>query len=93
MLRYETKVTADEQALLVAVQKVEYGEIFSPKITPGPIDVPVTISANAKDLLDLVRDGVTISILTVHGGEPVYAEVDQMIGSFRCRKKVKFPTV
>lgn len=93
MLRYNTKVTAEERQFLDAIHRVEYGEIYSPKLKPGALDQEASVSENARDLLNTVREGTEISILTIHAGEPVYAEVDQVIGGFRCRKKVKFPTV
>ena len=91
MVHYNARVSASELSLIQTIRSVKYGEIFSPKVAPGPFDKDVEISMNIRQLLDLIRDGCEVAILTIHQGEPTLAEVDTLINNFRCRKKIKFP--
>jgi hypothetical protein len=93
MLKYFVRISGEERKLIETIQKIGYGEVYSPKVETGPQTEILEVSANVADLLDLVRSGAPISIITIHQYEPVYAEVDQLMDGFRCRKKVKFPTV
>lgn len=93
MLRYKARISGEERKLIETIQKIGYGEIYSPKVDEQLHNEVADISANEKDLLDLIRSGAPVSIIIIHQNEPVYAEVDQLIDGFRCRKKIKFPTV
>ncbi len=93
MLRYKARISGEERKLIDTITKIGYGEIYSPKIEDKLHNEVADVSANVRDLLDLIRSGAPVSIIIIHQNEPVYAEVDQLIDGFRCRKKVKFPTV
>ncbi len=92
MLKYMVRISREEQKLIETIQKIGYGEIYSPKTEIQPHTEILEVSANIADLLDLVRSGTPISIIIIHQYEPVYAEVDQLMDGFRCRKKVRFPS-
>ena len=93
MLRYKARISGEERRLIETIQKIGYGEIYAPKMEGQLHNEVADVSTNVKDLLDLIRSGAPVSIIIIHQNEPVYAEVDQLIDGFRCRKKVKFPTV
>lgn len=93
MLKYMVRISGEERRLIETIRKIGYGEIYSPKVEIQPHTEILEVSANIADLLDLVRSGTPISIITIHQFEPVYVEVDQLMDGFRCRKKIKFPTV
>jgi len=93
MLRYKANVSGEERRLIETIQKIGFGEIYAPKMEGQQHSEAAEVSANVKDLLDLIRSGAPVSIITIHQNEPVYAEVDQLIDGFRCRKRIKFPTV
>lgn len=92
MLRYKARVSGEERRLIDTIHKIGYGEIYSPKVEGQLHNEVADVSANVKDLLDLIRSGAPVSIIIIHQNEPVYAEVDQLIDGFRCRKKVRFPS-
>lgn len=92
MLSYSMKISLREYALLQAMSEIKYGEVFGVDPEPQPETIDLQISENFRSLLDILREGTSISVLTVHQGEPVAAEIDEKIKDFRCRKKVKFPT-
>ena len=88
-------MSASEADLIEAMQRVQYGELFGVEVAPGEgqldgLDLP----AATRDLLLTIRSGVQyIDVLTVHNGQPTQAETDCKILGFRCRIKIKFPTV
>jgi hypothetical protein len=92
MLRYKIRISGEERKLINTIQRIGFGEIYSPKVEAQLHNEVVDVSANVKDLLDLIRSGIPVSIIIIHQNEPVYAEVDQLIDGFRCRKKVRFPS-
>jgi hypothetical protein len=93
MLKYFVRISGEERKLIDTIRRIGYGEIYSPKVEAQAQTDVMEVSANLADLLTLVRSSTPISIIIIHQNEPVYAEVDQLIDGFRCRKKVKFPTV
>ncbi len=92
MLKYWVRVSGEERKLIETIRKIEFGEIYSPKVEDREHSEVAEVSGNVSDLLDLIRTGMPISIITIHQSEPVYAEVDQLVDGFRCRKKVRFPS-
>lgn len=92
MLRYKTRISVQEKTLLDTIQEIGHGEIYSPRLQLRmPLEVDAEVSLNSLDLLSLMRSGVQISILTIHAGEPTFAEIDEAKNGFRCRKKLRFP--
>ncbi len=92
MIRYKARISGEERKLIDTIQKIGFGEIYSPKVEGQLHDEVIDVSANVRDLLDLIRSGTPVSIIIIHQNEPVYAEVDQLVDGFRCRKKVRFPS-
>ena len=94
MLKSKLIVSKHEKALLDAIRSLGYGEMYSLDVQDGLYDVPETVTPAESDLLDFIREGHPhIDVLTVHQGGPSYAECDFRLNTFRCRKKVKFPTI
>jgi hypothetical protein len=95
MLNWSVVLTLEELDLYHAIKDTGYGEIFGIEIPiSGDYRFSQDVSENFRDLLTLIRSGIhTISVLTLHQGEPVLVELDEKIGDFRCRKKIKIPTV
>lgn len=93
MLKYLRRVSSEEKDLVEAVRSLRYGEMYGVEILDLPANEAVEVSPAEWGLLHFIRSGNNpIDILTVHNGQPTLAEQDLKIGSFRCRKKVKFPT-
>lgn len=83
----------EEKQLVEAIHDVNYGEIYGVEISGGNPQHHFEVSANVEDLIEAIRDGLNnISVLSIHQGEPVMAEVDYKMGRLHCRKKTKFPT-
>ena len=83
-----------EHLLLVAIRDMKFGEMYDVDI-PECDDKPVQeeLTPCQRDLIEAIRNGLQeISILSIHNGEPAFAETDCVIRGFRCRKKIKFPT-
>ncbi len=92
MQRFAVDLSEEEAGLIETMREVAFGEMYGVRITPGTARVPSRISAAERSLILEIRDGLEdISILHVHEGQPAYAEVDEKIAGFRCRKKIKFP--
>jgi hypothetical protein len=93
MVSSDMILSDEEKQLLDAIRDVNYGEIYGVEIISGNPKHHVQVSANAQDLIEAIRDGQnSISVLTIHQGEPVMAETDYKRGRLHCRKKTKFPT-
>lgn len=93
MLRYTVTTYTNTVELLKTMRSLGYGEIYGVEIVfTGPA-VEVEVSKNERDLVDYLDGTPKIDVLTVHQGEPVLAETNCVDNGFRCRKKVKFPTV
>ena len=91
MQTFPMALSEDEARLIEAVQAVRFGEVYGVKIEPGPVGRLRRLSSAERALVLEMRDGLReISVLHVHEGQPVYAEVDEKVGGFRCRKKVRF---
>ncbi len=87
-------VSTPEYYLLEAIREIKYGELFGVQVDDNHPWIEYEVSPNDLDLLEYIRDGAQyIDVLTVHNGQPVLAETDFKLNGFRCRKKVKFPTV
>ena len=95
MLHYTLDlVSTPEYQLLEAIREVKFGELFGVQVDDQAKWIDYELSQAEIDLLTFVREGNQyIDILTVHNGQPTLAETDYKISGFRCRKKVKFPTV
>ena len=87
-------VTAREQELLDVIREVQYGELYGVEIEAQEPEREELVSPAERDLLEAIRGGLQyIDVLTIHNGEPSVAELDYKSAGFRCRKKIKFPTV
>lgn len=88
-------VSPGEADLIEAIRKVQFGELYGVEIDQNEGRwVEHEIAPAIRDLLLYLRSGVqSIDILTVHHGQPIQAETDCVLWGFRCRKKVRFPTV
>lgn len=87
-------VSTAEYALLVAMREVQFGNLYGVEIKDQRPIVTQQLSQAEKDLIGYIRAGAQyIDILTVHNGQPTLAETDIKLNGFRCRKRVKFPTV
>lgn len=87
-------VSTPEWQLLEAIREIKYGEIFGVQVDDNGKWIEDEVTPAEACLLEYIRDGAQyIDILTVHNGQPTLAETDMKIHGFRCRKKVKFPTV
>lgn len=87
-------VTAREQELLDVIHEVQYGELYGVEIEAQEPGIEELVSPAERDLLEAIRGGLQyIDVLTIHNAEPVVAELDYKRAGFRCRKKIKFPTV
>lgn len=87
-------VSSSELKLLSLIREIGYGEMFGVEILPDTYDLKVEVTEAEKSLLDTVRGGFQyIDVLTIHNGAPIVAEVDFQDSGFRCRKKLRFPTV
>ena len=87
-------ISSPEFKLLAAIQAVEYGELYGVQVDDNAKWIEYELTPAMKDLLEYIRDGAQyIDILTVHRGQPTLAETDMKMCGFRCRKKIKFPTV
>jgi hypothetical protein len=87
-------VTVREADLIQTIRRLAYGEIYGVEIEDGLRLIDVDVSECEHSLIDLIRDGQhDISVLHVHQSQPALAELDFVEKGFRCRKKIKFPTV
>lgn len=94
MLQSKLKVTPVEAKLLDTIAEMQYGEIFGVEVPAGVPLIERDLSPQQLSLIEYLRSGCqSIDILTIHAGSPVMAENDRIIHGFRCRKKVRFPTV
>ncbi|MCB2146586.1 MAG: hypothetical protein KQI81_08935 [Deltaproteobacteria bacterium] len=91
MILLPVDVTKHEKELLQTIKDVKFGEMFGVFLPFSTKDKQHKASENDLSLLELLREGLEISVLTVHSGEAVMAEIDEKIGDFRCRKKIKLP--
>ncbi len=87
------KLTGPELDLVCAMRELGFGEMFGVEIPDAEQETRLMIPQATYDLILHIRSGVRyIDVLTVHRGQPTLAETDLKIDTFRCRKKVKFPT-
>jgi hypothetical protein len=95
MLKYKTIVNSQIAVLITTMRSLRFGEMYGVEIDLDGDDLfPLEVSKNEYDLVQEIHNGLQhIDVLTVHNGEPVRAEVDEKTNGFRCRKKIKFPTV
>ena len=93
MLKYTLNVSKETLALLQTMRALQFGDIYGAEVHISHEKVSVELSRAERDLVNLIESGVQyFDVLTVHHGNPVMAEIDEKNGSFRCRKKVRFPT-
>ena len=89
---FPVALSEEEAGLIATLREVAFGEMYGVRIAPGPAQIASRVSAAERALILEIRDGLEdISVLHVHEGQPAYAEVDEKIAGFRCRKKIKFP--
>ncbi len=95
MLKYKAVVNSQTAVLITTTRSLRFGELYGVEIELDGDDLfPLEVSKNEYDLIEAIHNGLQyIDVLTVHNGEPVRAEVDAKTNGFRCRKKIKFPTV
>jgi hypothetical protein len=93
MLLYPLSVSAGERALISAIRQIVYGEIFGAEIPPGESIHRVEVSHAERSLVMEIRNGLQrIDVIHIHEGRPAYLEVDEKIGGFHSRRKIKIPT-
>ena len=85
-------VSREEDLLLRTMDDIAYGEIYSVLISPSLHCMEIQVSPARREVIETLREGTEISILSVHQKEPVYMEIDERNNDFRCRKKTKLPT-
>ena len=91
---YLELVSSPEYYLLETIKAIQFGELYGVQVDDHAVWIEYEVTPAIRDLLEYIRDGAQyIDILTVHNGQPVLAETDMKLHGFRCRKKVKFPTV
>ena len=94
MQTFAVELSESEAGLIETLREVAFGEMYGVRIANEPAHIPSRISAAERALVLEIRDGLEdISVLHVHEGQPAYAEIDEKIAGFRCRKKIKFPAV
>ncbi len=94
MLKYKAVVNSQIAVLITTTRSLRFGELYGVEIDLDGDQYPLEVSKNEYDLIEAIYNGLQhIDVLTVHNGEPVRAEVDEKTNGFRCRKKIKFPTV
>ena len=94
MQTFAVELTEDEAQLIEALREVAFGEVYGVCLTEGPVGRLRRLSSAERALILEMRDGTKdISVLHVHEGQPTYAEVDEKIKGFRCRKKIRFPII
>lgn len=87
-------LSTPEYELLETIKAIRYGELFGVQVDDQGKWIDYELTPEQHDLIEYIRDGAQyIDILTVHHGQPTLAETDLKINGFRCRKKIKFPTV
>jgi hypothetical protein len=89
MIKSSIQVSNNVEQLILTIRSLNFGEIFSvnPDLEENVREMEV--SANEKALIDTLHEHRKIDIITVHQGEPVYAEIDKVTNKFRCRQKIK----
>ncbi len=94
MLKYKAVVNSQIAVLITTTRSLRFGELYGVEIDLDGDQYPLEVSKNEYDLIEAIYNGLQhIDVLTIHNGEPVRAEVDEKTNGFRCRKKIKFPTV
>jgi len=94
MLQLNIDITQREKDLIEAIREVKFGEMYGVEIqSQSYFSEHVILTPSQHDLIQAIRNGLQdISVLSIHNGDPAFAEVDEVINGFRCRKKIKFPT-
>ncbi len=95
MLKLNVAVPEAVKNLLRTTRDLNFGELFGVDLDlRGPRENMI-VSQNERDLVQFILDeeACYIDVLTVHQSEPVTAEMDLEMRGFRCRKKIKFPTL
>lgn len=69
------RITADEKSIIDDIKEIGYGEIYVVRANKEGIRQPKNMSGCTRNLILLLRTGITITALTVHNGEPTMAEI------------------
>jgi len=94
MIKFKIEVSTSVALLQEAMSSIGYGEMYGVEVPETSGKTIIEASANLRDLNWIIEQGQRkFDVITVHQGKPVYFETDQIVGGFRCRKKVKLPTV
>ena len=87
-------LSTKEFKLLETIRAIAFGELFGVEIPVEENWIEEELHPAERDLVEFIRaGGQYIDVLTVHHSLPVIAETDMKLNGFKCRKKVKFPTV
>ena len=82
-----------EANLVDTIQFVQFGELFGVEIPSEENTLERQVSPAMLELILYIRTGCQyIDVLSIHNGQPTFAETDFKKNGFRCRRKVKFPT-
>jgi hypothetical protein len=95
MLKCLVVVPQAVKELLWTTRELQFGAIFGVDLDlRGPRE-NMTVSPAERDLVKLILDeeACYIDVLTIHQSDPATAEMDMAVRGFRCRKKIKFPTL
>jgi hypothetical protein len=93
MLQSSLLVSHEENGLLWTIRELGFGELYGVEISDRTREVELTVNKAERDLIEFIRGGMQyIDILHVHQGAPCLAEIDFKLNSFRCRKRIRFPT-
>ena len=91
MQMFGLDLTEDEAGLIEALREVTFGEVYGVRLTNSGTLKPRRINAAERAMILEMRNGMNeVSVLHVHDGQPAFAEVEETINGFRCRKKVRF---
>ncbi len=93
MIQSLLDVSEEESDLLWTIRELGFGELYGVEIKDGPQVFQLPVNRAEKDLVEFIRAGNQyLDILYVHQGSPIQVEIDFRLNSFRCRKKIRFPT-
>ena len=91
MLNSKMKVSVSENALILTIRELEFGEMFGVEVDDQKLEIDMAISTPERGLIEFLRDGnQKIDVLRIHQGDPACAETDFKKNGFKCRKKIKF---
>jgi hypothetical protein len=89
LINYFVKVSARIRDLIVAIRKLDYGELHDVEITDGGDQITEEVDAQTRRLVDVLEDNTYLSSIRVRGGSPVVAETPFEYKGFKGTKTIK----